>query len=189
MFKPTFHIATMTLLLSLGVLGTAQAQQAVSAESKLYIVQECQQMAKGGRCSLALFQAGAGSPAPQNVQTTCAPGWVVHFKAEQGSVEKGGINRGASVVCGYQDAQSALRAAIKACDESAFGICSSANNVTVHWGQWSANAPGFQQPGAGQSIAVSQLPGAVSCSSAIPLQETAQCPPAAAVQLRQAGVR
>jgi len=189
MFKPTFHIATMTLLLSLGALGTVQAQQTVPTESKLYVVQECQPMAKGGRCSLALFQAGASSPAPQNVQTTCAPGWVVHFIAEKGSVEKGGINRGASVVCGYQDAQSALRAAIQACDESAFGICSSANNITAHWGQWSASAAGIPQSGAGQSISVSQLPGALSCSSAIPLQETAQCPPVAAVQLRQAGVR
>lgn len=189
MFKPMFHTATLSLLLSLGVTGIAQAQQVASAGSKLYIVQECQPVAKGGRCALALLQTGANSLAPQNAQTTCARGWVVHFIAEKGSVEKGGINRGASVVCGYQDAQQALRAAIQACDESAFGICSSADHVKVSWAQWSATTPVTQLSGSGQPFSVQQLPGALSCSSDIPLQEGEQCPPIAAVQLRQAGVR
>ncbi len=189
MFKPIFFTATLFLLLSLGAAGTARAQSVASAESTLYIVQECQPVAKGGRCTLALSRTTAGSPAPQNAQTACAPGWLVHFIAEKGTVEKGGINRGASVVCGYQDAELALRAAIRACDESAFGICSSANRVTVRWAQWRASEAGIPPSGAAQSISVEQLPGALSCSSTIPLQESEHCPALAAVQLRQAGVR
>lgn len=164
-----------------------QAQTATTAV-ELYVVDSCKPVAQGGRCALGLVQVPPGVTAPANVQTTCAPGWIVHFMAEQGTVEQGGINRGASLVCGYQDAEAALRAAIKTCNERTFVRCDSANQITVHWARWDGGSLTGQPP-TSVAVTVDTIPGAMSCSTSLPIQESDQCQPAAAVQLRSAGLR
>lgn len=173
--------------MALGIAGLSNAQSA-GAGVALYIVESCKSAAQGGRCSLGLVQVPKGVVPPANTQTTCAPGWIVHFIAEQGTVEKGGINRGASLVCGYQDAQAALRAAIQNCNERTFVVCNAANQITVNWARWDGKSLTGQPP-TSVAVTLDQFPGALSCTSSLPIQESAQCGPAAAVQLRNAGLR
>lgn len=186
--RALFGAVAMSLM---GVTASASAQTALPATPnglKLYIVEACEPVDKGGRCSLELMQMPASQASPTNAQTTCAPGWVAHFVGQVGTVEKGGINRGAAIVCGYQSEEAALRAAIKVCDERMTNICSQANNINVTWGKWDEMpVPGVTS---GQMLDASQLPQARFCRSDVPLVESPEnCPPSAAVQLRSAGVR
>lgn len=162
--------------------------QAITSPVELFVVDSCKPVSQGGRCALGLVQVPPGVTPPANVQTACAPGWIVHFAAEQGTVEQGGINRGASLVCGYPDAEAALRAAIQACNERTFVRCDSANQISVHWAHWDGNSLTGQPP-TSVAVTVDMVPGALSCSSPLPLAESVQCSPEAAVQLRKAGLR
>lgn len=192
MFKLSMSKTAIAVAMSLGAIGSVQAQTAAPQASdglSLYIVQFCKPLAEGGRCELSLVQTRASDPPPQNVQTSCAPGWVVHFMAERGTVEQGGVNRGASIVCGYEQANAALRAAIQTCDEQAMGICSGANQIDVQWAQWTPVSPAVQHLGLNRPIAINRLPQSQSCRSGIPVQESDRCTPVAAVTLRSAGVR
>lgn len=170
------------------VIGAVVHAQTATTAVELFVVDSCKPAAQGGRCALGLVQVPPGVTPPANVQTSCAPGWIVHFTAEQGTVEQGGINRGASLVCGYQDAEAALRAAIQACNERTFVRCDSASQIAAHWARWDGGSLTGQPP-TSVAVTVDMVPGALSCSSSLPITESAQCPPAAAVQLRSAGLR
>lgn len=176
-------------VLSFGVVLPSAAQTAaVSTDKglKMYIVESCEPFAKGGRCSLALLTQPASQSAPTNAQTTCESGWVANFMGLEGTVEKGGINRGSAIVCGYQSAEQALRAAVKVCDEQMDGICSRADSINVSWASWNGQAiPGVASD---QTLKVNQLPDARTCLSELPLKESADCKARAAVELRSAGI-
>ena len=168
-----------------------QAQTTANSASvlSLYIVEQCASLAQGGRCSIGFVQAPASAPTPAQVQQTCASGWVAHITAERGTVERGGINRGQAAVCGHQDPSQAIRALLAACDEQTLGICHSANHVNVQWAMWSATDATVNALPMNTALNIDQLPQAIQCASVVPLTESASCSPAAAVLLRQSGLR
>lgn len=184
---------TLTLTLAIGLLLPSAM---VSAQTKtptpeltLSIAQTCAPMNKGGRCSLNFIQT-MGDPLVENdVQERCAPGWVASITALRGSVEKGGINRGQAMVCGYTSPQEAIRGLMRTCDENTRGICSDANDVTVQWGFWSSTSDQIQALPRNQPLSISQFEQATRCQSPVPLVESVDCPPQAAVVLRQSGLR
>lgn len=186
-----FSIAVpASLFAGLVISQAASAQMVVPVAEPLptlFVVESCKPLAKGGRCTLSLEQIPAGAAAPAQMQTRCAPGWVAHFRAEQGTVESGGINRGASVVCGYTSPEAALRAAIQACSQQTFVECNVANEINVTWANWGPSS--LTATTVAQPVSVAQIPGALSCVSGIPVKESAQCSAQAAAQLRAAGLR
>jgi len=182
-----------TLALSIAILSPSAM---IAAETNkdgpdlvLSIAQTCEPISKGGRCSLEFVQTLSGQPVAGDVQQQCAPGWLAHITAMRGSVEKGGINRGQAVVCGYPTPQEAIRGLMIACDKETQGICSDANDVNVQWAYWSPELSQIQALARNQSLALSNLPKSTRCMSPVPLQESTSCPPQAAVTLRQSGLR
>jgi hypothetical protein len=155
----------------------------------LSIAKTCAPISKGGRCSLTLIQTTRGQLVGGDVQERCAPGWVARITALRGSVEKGGINRGQALVCGHASPQEAIRSLMLRCDEETGGICSDANDVNVQWALWSPTSDQIRTLPRNQSLALSQFEQTVSCLSPVPLVESADCPPQAAVVLRQSGLR
>jgi len=169
---------------------TQAAAPMATAPLILFITQQCAPTSRGGRCSLTFVQVRSGErPTAGNVQQTCAPGWVARIAAERGTVEKGGVNRGEAVVCGYTDPAGALRALLQTCDEQTLGICRDANQVNVQWAFWSPEDPSLQMLPMNAAMPVDRLPKAQACQSPVPLIESASCPPATAVQLRLVGLR
>jgi len=168
---------------------STQARTTDTSELSLYIAEQCAPLSQGGRCRLEFVQVPTGLTPTAKVSQTCASGWLVHLTAERGTVEKGGINRGQAVVCGHTDAESAIRAAMVSCDEQTFGICQDADYVNVQWGFWSGDDAALMKLVMDEPLPVEQLPQAQQCASAVPLVESASCPPTAAVLLRQSGLR
>ncbi|HEY7804478.1 MAG TPA: hypothetical protein VIC30_08615 [Orrella sp.] len=168
---------------------STRAQTTDTSELSLYIVEQCASLSQGGRCRLEFVQVPTGLTPTAKVSQTCAPGWLVHLTAERGTVEKGGINRGQAVVCGHTDPESAIRSAMIACDEQTFGICQDADYVNVQWGFWSGDDAALMKLVMDEPLPIEQLPKAQQCASAVPLVESASCPPTAAVLLRQSGLR
>ena len=174
----TFGVATFAS-------GSALAQTDLS----LYIVEQCAPLAQGGRCGLGLVQMPDAMLPSGKVQSTCTAGWLAHIGAERGTVEKGGVNRGQAVVCGYAEPQEAIRAVLLACNEQTLGICRDANYVNVQWAFWSGDGADLKQLPMDVTLQIEQLPQAQQCASVVPLTESVSCPPAAAVLLRQNGLR
>lgn len=155
----------------------------------LSIMQVCKPMSRGGRCTLSFVQTLEGQAPVGDVQQGCAPGWLAQITALRGSVEKGGINRGQAVVCGYSEPEAAIRALMIACDAQSLGICQDANNVNIHWAHWSPDNTELEALPRNQPLALGQLPQSASCLSPVPLVESSACLPQAAVLLRQSGLR
>jgi len=188
------RMAALFAGLALGLPGGAVAQTApataVALPLSLFITQQCASTSRGGRCSVSLVQVRTGvKPTAGEVQQVCAPGWIAHVAAQRGTVEKGGVNRGEAVVCGYTDPLAALRALVKACDEQTLGICSDANQVNVRWGLWEPSSMAVQVLPTDAALPIERLPQAQACASPVPLVESGACPPSAAVVLRQVGLR
>ena len=167
----------------------AQSSTVPATDLSLSIVQVCSPMSRGGRCQLTFVQTPAGMTATGDVTQTCAPGWLAHVRAERGTVEKGGVNRGQAVVCGHTEPANALRALFIACDEQTLGICRDANHVNVQWAYWSGDDAALKQLPMDTALDIEQLPQAKQCASVIPLVESVSCSPQAAVLLRQTGLR
>lgn len=187
-------ISSLLAAMALGLPGWVGAQlsstSAVALPVSLYITQQCAPTSRGGRCSVAFVQVRTGvKPAFGEVQQACAPGWIAHVSAQRGTVERGGVNRGEAVVCGYTDPLAALRALMKVCDEQTLGICRDANQVSIRWGVWDPASMAVQALPTDTALPIERLPQAQACVSPVPLVESASCPPAAAVLLRQAGLR
>jgi len=169
---------------------TLPAASSGTSPLALFITQQCAPTSRGGRCSVSFVQVrSAERPVVGTVQQTCAPGWVARIAAERGTVEKGGVNRGEAVVCGYTDPTAALRALLQTCDEQTLGICRDANQVNVQWAFWSPDDPALQMLPMNAVLPVDRLPQAQACQSPVPLIESASCPPATAAQLRLVGLR
>lgn len=171
--------------------GTADNQQAVASGSglSLYITEQCQPLAQGGRCRLGFVQVPTGQQPSGKISETCAPGWLVQVTAERGTVERGGVNRGQAAVCGNADAQAAIRHALTRCDAQTFGICQDADHIDVQWAFWSGTDDVLKKLAMDEPLALGQLPRAQRCESVVPLIESASCAPAAAVLLRRSGLR
>jgi len=190
MKKHTFAFSFTTACLVIGsafstVVSAQSAPAQAKSGAKLYIVEQCQPFAKGARCTLTLEQYPEGAAAPAKAQS-CAPGWVAHFNARQGTVESGGIVWGASVTCGYPSAEEALKAAVAECSQKTFVRCAEANEVVAKVAKWS---PESIPATAVQTVAVDKLPGALTCTTSIPVKESADCPAQAAAYLRAAGLQ
>lgn len=189
-------VVSTAILIGLGATVQAQSSAPTSAAAtvpatdlSLYIVQQCASMSRGGRCSVSFVQTPAGMSASGDVTQACSPGWLAHVTAERGTVEKGGVNRGQAVVCGHTEPGNALRALFVACDEQTLGICRDANHVNVQWAYWSGNDAALKQLPMDEPLQIEQLPQAQQCASVLPIVESVGCPPAAAVLLRQNGLR
>jgi len=169
---------------------TRDSAPMATAPLALFITQQCAPTSRGGRCTLSFVQVRSGErPVAGTVQQTCAPGWVARVAAERGTVEKGGVNRGEAVVCGYEEPTAALRALLQTCDEQTLGICRDANQVNIQWAFWSPENPSLQMLPMNAALPVNRLPQAQACESPVPLVESASCPPTTAVQLRLVGLR
>jgi hypothetical protein len=186
------------LVADLTLVTIAQAQTTVPdknppapapVELSLYIAEQCQPLAQGARCRLGFVQVPIGRQPTGNISQTCAPGWLVHVTAERGTVERGGVNRGAAAACGHADAQAAIRQALTSCDEQTFGICQDADHIDIQWAYWSGADDALNALAMNAPLPIEQLPQARQCTSVVPLVESASCPPAAAVLLRQSGLR
>ena len=181
----------LTLVIALFLPSAMVAAQttAPTPDLTLSIAQTCAPIAKGGRCTLGFVQTMGDALVESDVQERCAPGWVASIKALRGSVEKGGVNRGQALVCGHASPQEAIRSLMRTCDEKTNGICSDANDVTVQWALWSPTSDQIRTLPRNQPLALSQFEQAARCQSPVPLVESADCPPQAAVLLRQSGLR
>jgi hypothetical protein len=166
----------------------AQAVQAPVKQS-LYVVQQCASLSQGGRCQLSFVQMPQEAKPSEDIERTCATGWLARITAQRGTVERGGINRGQAVVCGYAEPAIAIRGLLLACDEQTLGICQDANQIDVQWAYWSDVDPAIAALASDQPLALNQLPQYHQCVSAVPIQESQQCPPEAAVLLRSNGMR
>ena len=182
----------VALVASAIMAATAQAQSSTSDPEpalSLYITEQCASLAQGGRCQLGFLQVPTGVQPLGDISQTCAPGWLVHVTAERGTVERGGVNRGQAVVCGHPEPTPAIRSALLKCDEQTFGICQDADHVDIKWAYWSGEDEALNQLPMNAPLPVDRLPQAQQCTSVVPLVESPQCPAAAAVLLRQSGLR
>lgn len=186
-----FFLRGFLSLVALCASSVALAQSGVAATTdlSLYVVEQCASLARGGRCGLSLVQVPSSTQPQGQIARTCAPGWVAHVKAERGTVEQGGVNRGQAVVCGYEKPEEAIRALFIACDKQTLGICQDANHVDVQWGYWSGSRAELKDLPMNKPLQIASLPKATRCVSAVPLVESATCGPAAAVLLRKSGLR
>jgi len=175
--------------LLISVTAHAQNTAGTPTDLSLYITQQCKPLSQGGRCRLLFVQVPAGLTPTSEVSQTCAPGWLAHVTAERGTVEKGGVNRGQAVVCGHTEAEAAIRAAMVSCDEQTFGICQDADYINIQWAFWSGQGDALTRLPMDEPLNLERLPQAQQCASAVPLVESASCQPAAAVLLRQSGLR
>lgn len=182
-------LAALGLVLATGATAQTQLTEIPKTELALYIKEQCASLSRGGRCSVSFVQVPTGTPPSGNIQQQCAPGWVAHVMAERGTVEKGGVNRGQAVACGHEQAEQAIRAVLLACDQQTMGICGDANYVDIKWGYWSGAGEPLTGLPMDQTLPIEQLPEAQACASVVPLEESAACPPAAAVTLRNSGLR
>lgn len=184
-------VAAVGLMLGASVAAQTQAikTEIPKTELSLYIKEQCASLARGGRCSVSFVQVPTGTAPSGDIQQQCAPGWLAHVMAERGTVEKGGVNRGQAVACGHEQAEQAIRALLLACDQQTMGICGDANYVDIKWGFWSGEGESLARLPMDQSLPIEQLPQAQACASDVPLQESASCPPSAAVTLRNSGLR
>ena len=185
----TKGLSAVALGLLLSVSAHAQNTAGTPTGLSLYITEQCQPLSQGGRCRLVFIQVPAGMTPTSEVNQTCAPGWLAHVTAERGTVERGGVNRGQAVVCGHTEVEAAIRAAMVSCDEQTFGICQDADYVNIQWAYWSGEDAALTGLPMDEPLNLEQLPQTQQCASAVPLVESASCRPAAAVLLRQSGLR
>lgn len=181
-------LMAITASLLTAIFAFAQPVDQATGALSLFIVEQCEPLSKGARCRLVLVQTSDGQMPSAKVSQFCASGWLASIEAQRGTVERGGVSRGQAVVCGHADPESAIRKAMRVCDEQTLGICQDANQVNIQWAYW-ATTDVDPTTVMDKPLQIDRLPQAQRCASAVPLIESEACLPSAAVLLRQSGLR